>query len=347
MLSSSIILSTLIFSALSYILLSLLSSNSMPKKKKLKMSILMLVVCGMIKVTTDCQLESLTNLNHYKVLQISKQANSIQIMKAFKKYKKLNIQKESASADQEEVKAQQPHQFEQIKKSHSILSDETKRDIYNRFGNMSLEIDPRKDELLLITNIIVVYIFWGAVTFIMTLPKAFRECRVWSTIILVVMLVLDVIFRLTEIALPSWFSNLNYFNATTENDMLSSMYSVYPIILSLLCSVGVYLYVDTDQSTILLIEEIIRQKNIGKNLLHESKDLLLQNSNSNSKNDVDTRRISEFLQKNMYKSIEKMQHSSFSADTVIENLKNGNSNPLASYYWLIFVTLYGVVHFVL
>ena len=70
----------------------------------------------------------------------------------FKKYKKLNIQKESSSADQEELKAQQPYEFRQIKKSHSILSDETKRDIYNRFGNMSLDMDPRKDELLLITN---------------------------------------------------------------------------------------------------------------------------------------------------------------------------------------------------
>ena len=171
----------------------------------------MLVMCGVIKITTDFRLESATNYNHYKVLKISRQANSIQIMKAFKKYKKLNIQKESSSADQEELKAQQPYEFRQIKKSHSILSDETKRDIYNRFGNMSLDMDPRKDELLLITSIIGVYIFWGACTFVMTLPMAFRQCRVWSTIILVVMLVLDVIFRLTEITLPSWFSSIQYF----------------------------------------------------------------------------------------------------------------------------------------
>lgn len=48
--------------------------------------------------------------------------------------------------------------------------DEAQRDLYNRFGPSNLAFDPRKDEMKLISDISVSYVFWAVVAYLLTIP---------------------------------------------------------------------------------------------------------------------------------------------------------------------------------
>ena len=73
--------------------------------------------------------------------------------------------------------------------------DENQRIVYNKFGEQNLDFDPRKDEMKMISDIGVVYLFWILVSYIMTLPMAARASRTWITILTLVMLAIEVVLE--------------------------------------------------------------------------------------------------------------------------------------------------------
>src|SRR5690349_11840219 len=85
-----------------------------------------------------------------------------------------------------------------------VLMDEGMRDIYNRFGAVDLQFDPRKDEIKLIADIAVVYLTWAVLAYLMTIPGGARASRTWLMILAVTMLAVEAAFKLTETALPEW-----------------------------------------------------------------------------------------------------------------------------------------------
>eukprot|EP01036_Dinobryon_divergens_P032264 gene32264-41815_t len=99
--------------------------------------------------------------NYYEVLEVGRQSSTIDIRKAYKKMSKIYHPDKSTGSDTD--------RFQKIKTAYDVLMDETQRDIYNRFGERDLTFDPRKDEIKLICDIGVTYVFWVVVAILFVL----------------------------------------------------------------------------------------------------------------------------------------------------------------------------------
>jgi hypothetical protein len=101
--------------------------------------------------------------------------------------------------------------------------DEGTRDIYNRFGPVDLNFDPRKDEIKLIADIAVVYLTWAVLGYLMTIPAGAKASRTWLLILGVAMLAVEVAFKLTETTLPEWAPE-----SLTEYELIWFLHTAFP-----------------------------------------------------------------------------------------------------------------------
>lgn len=137
--------------------------------------------------------------------------------------------------------------------------DETTRDLYNRFGTMDVSLDPRKDEMKLVVDVGIVYLFWGVVTYVMSLPMAARASRTWSAIAILFIFALEVCFCLTEAVLPVWMIPAYL----TEYELNYYLHTAFPMVLAGLRCVAEYLYVDSDATSMLVITELTKNQKVG------------------------------------------------------------------------------------
>lgn len=135
--------------------------------------------------------------------------------------------------------------------------DEEHRDIYNRFGGDSLEFDPRKDELKLISDVAVQYLFWAVTGYVMTIPAGARASRTWIMILGVVMLAVEVSFKLTETALPVWAPE-----NMTEHELVFYLHAAFPLLIAALRILAEALYVDADQTSFLVLKELYMHQKV-------------------------------------------------------------------------------------
>lgn len=129
--------------------------------------------------------------------------------------------------------------------------DESQRQIYNRFGEESLEFDPRLDELKLLSEIIIRFIGWGIAAYIYTLPAAAKSCRTWIAITALILLALEITFCLTETSIPAMFPP-----QLTEREFILLSYSVFPLIIAVLRCLSEAFYVDIDKSSFAVLRSI-------------------------------------------------------------------------------------------
>lgn len=154
--------------------------------------------------------------------------------------------------------------------------DESQREIYNRFGDKDLNFDPRKDEIKLISEVGIKYIFWIVVAYISTLPKAARSSRTWIGIVGIFILSLEVFFTLTETAVPTWMKP----ESLTEFELLRVLHSVFPVIIAAFRYLSEYLYVDVDETSLKVLENLVQHQKAVKDLLIEI-DVSLEKVSSN------------------------------------------------------------------
>lgn len=229
--------------------------------------------------------------------------------------------------------------------------DEEHRDIYNRFGPESIHFDPRKDEMKLISDIAVVYLFWIIVSYVMTLPVSARTSRTWIVILGIVILAAEVMFTLTETSLPIWAPEY-----LTEFELIFILHSTFPLLIALCRCLSEYLYVDVDATSIAVLKQLYsHQKNMNDVLIQlqslididRRKEGSLSDSSSSNNNNVIF--VDPSLLENVQLKVEElrdeMEVACESTSNYIEDLANCSSNPGSSYYWLIFVIMYGSVYF--
>lgn len=338
--------STLLFLAATYPIVSLIfkahsdTSNYTPavddesvsnigkkKKSRLMTSLLILSVTIAIKMAYD---SSFLGANHYRALEVPRHSNTLDIRRAYKEAsKKYHPDKNPDAVDR----------FQGIKTAYDVLMDENERIVYNKFGGESGDFDPRKDEMKLISDIGVVYVFWLLMSYIMTLPMAARASRTWITIVCIVMIAIEVTLGLTETDLPAW-PIFNKYN--TEYELLYLMHSFFPVVIAGLRCLSEFLYVDVDATSILVLKDIANQQTILKELLQEvrcsiqvSPGTTLVSKNSNQ----------EQSRTKMVDLCDQIEVSNESTQRRIEVLRSSTSNPGANYYWILFVLLYGGVYF--
>lgn len=140
-----------------------------------------------------------------------------------------------------------------------ILIDESNRDVYNRFGPDNLNFDPRKDELKLLTDIGSGYLFWGIFAYLVTSPAQARGCRSWVAIATILFLIVELCFGLSGMELPTWMPP-----TLTEYELCFFFHSVFPILIAVLSSLSNYYYVDVDQTSLAVLNDVIGHQKVGK-----------------------------------------------------------------------------------
>jgi len=136
--------------------------------------------------------------------------------------------------------------------------EEEKRDVYNKFGESFLGFDPRQDEIKLLSGIGATYIYWGVVSFFVTLPKSGKLSLNWIVIVLLSMLIVETTLCLSDSPLPSF--SLKYW---TEHELLLIMHCLFPYILVLLRILAEELFVDLDQVTLDALSELSMHQKVN------------------------------------------------------------------------------------
>lgn len=321
MLSSFQINSTLLFFAVLYPLISFQFKDVKSRKSKLIVTLLIVGLAFIVKFGYE---NSLQTPNFYSKLEINRYASVLDVRKAYKKISKQLHPDKNTAPDADE-------QFQAIKKAYDVLMDEGQRDVYNRFGENFLEFDPRNDELKLLSDIAVVYIGWGVLSYIFTLSPGAKSCRTWIAIVAMIMLFMEVTFRLTETTLPSFLPA-----HMTENEVISYFHLLFPAIVAALRCFSEAYYVDLDLASIEILKRIAETHKAMNSVLFQMQSFIEHKDESVASAEQLSSKITEL------RDVIQTTHSS-TQETILE-LKSSSTSFGSNYYWIIFVLIYGGVY---
>lgn len=139
--------------------------------------------------------------------------------------------------------------------------DENKRDVYNRFGIESLEFDPRLDEMMLFVDVLTVWLFWGIVVYIFTIPQSSRSSRSWCAMLGLVMVAIQAMFTLLDATLPEVLKS-TLLASVTEYEVIIYIHSVYPVLIMGLICLADGLYFDLNSYTLLFFEKSVNRNKV-------------------------------------------------------------------------------------
>lgn len=248
--------SALLFLAASFLICTVcFGNNSAPGKKRRSNFVVALVIIGFIGALKVFYDSSLFSVNNYSVLQVPRHCSTLDIRKAYKRLSKEHHP--DKSVDPESLVF-----YQKVKNAYDVLMDETARDVYNRFGDVDMSAkvipDPRKDELQLIADIALVYLFWIVLVFVATSPVSSQSCRTWIAIIGVICMVVESTLKLTDTTVPE--SYLPQY--LTEHELVCYIHCTFPVVVALLKCVSESLYVDVNTTTIAVLEETIKAQKV-------------------------------------------------------------------------------------
>ncbi len=131
------------------------------------------------------------------------------------------------------------------------------RDAYNRFGHEGIKFDPRRDEMKLVADIFIEYLFWGTVAYVFTIPVGARASRIWITIMAIVLLAIEVFLLFTEATIPNWLPP-----SMTEYELIFYLHGLFPAIIAVLRALSESLYVDIYQTSFLVLKEVYEHQKV-------------------------------------------------------------------------------------
>jgi len=237
-----------IFSSLLLLLIAFVAltiQNQIGTRKGIWLTLTIFMTVTGIKVMYD---HNESSRNFYSLLEVPRHSSALEIRKAYKKISlKLHPDK-NPSADAKK-------QFDEVKEVYDILMEESKRDLYNRFGEENIDFDPRQDEIKLLSSVAVNYIFWGVISYIATIPTTGRAARIWISVIVIMVFAIEVFLCLTETTLPKALPPY-----LTEHEFILYLHSGLPAVIALLRLLADYLFVDVEKLTIDGLLEISKQQ---------------------------------------------------------------------------------------
>eukprot|EP01041_Mallomonas_annulata_P009885 gene9885-20570_t len=316
MLPSSQAISSLLYIGLTYPVISFCFGSGIKNRKTaLFLSLSIIISALAVKLYFEAQdLEP----NYYTILESSRSNSPFEIRQAYKRVSLKYHPDKNPSADAEEI-------FQTVKVAYDVLMDETKRDIYNRFGPEALQFDPRSDELKLLISLGIMYVYWGVIMYVATLPKAARACRTWVLLVLVAMLLGEVFLCLTETVLPKWMPS-----TLTEHEFAAILHALFPGILMVLRCISEYLYIDIDKCSVDVLIELSKHQKAMQGLLHQLQVLVTVEERTKEMAPV------EDIKAKIDELKEVMKESTEASANVVAVLKDATANPGSNYYWLIF-----------
>jgi hypothetical protein len=163
------------------------------------------------------------------------------------------------------------------------LSDETSRDLYNRFGPTGVEKNPRDDEMRLIINMIASYLSWFIALVIVTIPKSSHSSRFWSSISLLLVITLHALFHFSEFVITSLpIQTLFPFSTLTEFECVKYLQMAIPVVFLLFRLMSEWRYVDVESETIRFLTTVSQNHQVSLSLSFTHPSLSFSSSRSSS-----------------------------------------------------------------
>lgn len=142
-----------------------------------------------------------------------------------------------------------------------VLSDQNIRTRYDLFGASGLDTDPRNDELHLLLNLFLAYLFWWVMMYIITIPKHARAARGYGQIVLLLMFIGEGAFYLTDFRLP-----LKDFLGLTEYQVIYLVHSTFPFIVLNLYLYSESIFVDVEKQFSDFVEVTLKSNQVLHNI---------------------------------------------------------------------------------
>jgi hypothetical protein len=291
-----------------------------------------LVACVVVGAAIKIKLENriggtnelLESNDLYVALGSPRHSTPFEIRTAYKAVSKLYHPDKNHGPDAEFV-------WLRIKFAYDILMDPQQRDIYNRFGEDVLGVDPRFDELMLLSNMFGYYLFLAFMVYISTMNMSARVSRTWITIVGIVMFSAEAALSLTSVELPS-NSMLPFL---TEHQLIIFMHSVFPALTLILRCVAESYHTDVDAVT----SDILQQINLQYVSISRAMGLVSKALRSGSTTQSEKEEILAMRAKVESEITEDVQMK-------ISQLKAAASDdPLEKHYWIIVIIFYACMYY--
>lgn len=259
----------------------------------------------------------------YTTLGVSRHSTFMEVRDAYKivskKYHPDKFHDRSGKADAHVL-------FMRAKFSYDTLSSNTQREIYNRFGEESLDFDPRLDETKILEGMVGMYLFWCGMVFYSTTDVAARTSRTWLLLAGLCMLLVEVSFSFTKAEVP----HVSFAPALTEHQLVLLLHAIFPAVILVLQAVAMVHYVDVDATLAEALSAIDAQHaHMGRAMGLLGKAL-------------HTGRMSTADKEEVLLQVEQQGASLGSLRDRLERLQSHTNDPIAKkYYWLTIVGFYG------
>jgi curved DNA-binding protein CbpA len=170
--------------------------------------------------------------NHYRMLNVPRSAGMSYLKKAYRHLSlELHPDKNKAAYAEEE--------FRKVKAAYDVLSDADLRHVYDRLGTDGVKVAMHHviDHKYIITQMLVYYASTTILAFLMNFSEATGDSMSVSMFGMLVMLLLETLFKLEKVDLPTWLLPYN-----TTYDIISTMHRVFPAFMSgSRCIIGSFL----------------------------------------------------------------------------------------------------------
>jgi hypothetical protein len=282
--------------------------------------------------------------NFYAELGVKKSDKTLNIRKKFRSMTAdLSLSRFESSEDNDE--------FMRLKNMYDTVMDEERRAVYDRFGPVADNDgnDPRKNELEVISKMLLNYIFWGFNAMLITQPNSSRAARSWIPLLLVVALLTEVFFGLTETSLPNWVP----FPTLTEFEFVRYCHFMLALAFPLLAALAEKTFTDPDSALLEALVIADEQKKAYAVILTRLRQLtpiigtdgetLVPPPDAPSLGDRPSRAE---LSDEIREATETMQNAVDRVLFLSNKLKNMKGSRLSGYSWIIFVVLYLGVYLV-
>ena len=260
--------------------------------------------------------------------------------------------------------------YQSIQEAYAVLVDVDSRDIYNRFGitastaagtagtastttNNASKYDPRKDELKLVSDIAIAYVFWVIVCLVITTPVQTRGARSFNIMGGMVMLVVECMLTFSEpnaqsVVISAYLLPFMASAKLTEYEFIFALHSLFPVFVVGACSVAALMYTDIQRVTFAVLHDVLVMQKRMHHIVQDVQDQLHDEEGEEEEGggegggtgiclQVQGR---EAVQKTLSGHLKEIELSRAIITQEVYQLDRASNQPSHSYYWIFFVVLF-------
>lgn len=150
--------------------------------------------------------------------------------------------------------------FNRLREAFDVLSDDTKRKVYDLFGEEAAQdFNGGEEDVLSLDSgvqFISFYVLWGVLTYLFTMGAGSSPSRTWVYCACMLTFITELNLTYGKMQLPKYFSRTATFQA------ISMLHSMYPLVLNGCRSLGGFLHFDMLEENFAISLELLQANKV-------------------------------------------------------------------------------------